>query len=201
MKTPFIKLVHVVVLGLESLTLLGLLAWVLLRAVQPTGWTSTGEGDLLRFRFTPGQDELIAHCACVQVAFTTKECPKAFENPELTIRKDIPADDPYGWIEIPAPIGSRSFRFDVHPIKGCNELEHGPEVAEMHLGNQRISWSDLKSHYQYDKTWYVPCYWYQPMCFFNLSIKKTVCLAVICLAVSFLAIGAIVLKMKGGDCP
>lgn len=197
MRSRLIELAHFAVLGLESMALVGLLAWMLLLAVQPTGWTSTGEGDVLRFRFQPGQDELIARCVCVQVAFETKEYPRAFENPKLTVRKSLDADNPYGWIEVSAPPGSRSFRLDFHPVKGYDKLVTGPEVLEMYLGNQRLSWSAIKANYQFDKTWHVPCYWYRPEYFLNLSARQIGSMALVYLSVFFAMAIAIVFKREG----
>ena len=165
-------ILHIAVLEIEALALLVVLAFSFLHGFLPTGWMSTGAGDCLRFRFAAGQDELVRKCRLVQVAFLTKDWPRAFENPKLTVRKDIDATNPYGWIEVPAPTGSCGFRFDVHRIKGCEEFPHGPDIAEMYLGNKRLNWAEIKSHYQYDKTWLVPCYWYQPEHFFNFSIAQ-----------------------------
>lgn len=162
-------IIHIFVLEIEALALLVVLAFSFLHGFLPTGWTSTGAGECLRFRFSAGQDELVRKCRRVQVTFLTKDWPRAFENPKLTVLKDIDAANPYGWIEVPAPTGSRGFRFDVHRIKGGEELLHGPDIAEMYLGNKRLNWAEIKAHYQYDKTWHVPCYWYQPEHFFNFS--------------------------------
>ena len=172
MKLRMKTLLHIVILEVEVLILLVVLAFSFLQVFLPTGWTSTGAGDCLRFRFATGQDELVRKCRRVQVAFLTKDWPRAFENPKLTVRKDINSESPYNWIEVSAPPGSRGFRFDVHWIKGGEEFLHGPDIAEMYLGNKRLNWSEIKSHYQYDKTWHVPCYWYQPEHFFNLTIAQ-----------------------------
>ena len=164
--------IHIFVLEIEALVLLIVLTFSFLHGFLPTGWTSTGAGECLRFRFAAGQDELVRKCRRVQVAFLTKDWPRAFENPKLTIRKDIDATNPYGWIEVPAPAGSRGFRFDVHRIKGSEEFLYGPDIAEMYFGNKRLNWAEIKSYYQYDKTWHVPCYWYQPEYFFNFAIAQ-----------------------------
>ena len=192
-------LVHIVVLGLESMALVGILALILLCTFKPIGWTSTGRGDKLRFRFERGQDGLIANCARVQIVFVTKEFPRAFVNPSLTVRKDLDAGNPYGWIEVPAPVGAHSFRFDVHPIKGFESLTHSPEVADMYLGERRISWSEIKSNYQLDQVWHVPCYWFQPEYFLNLSTMQIVALGAAYMAVFLAVVGGIVLKTRGAD--
>lgn len=203
MKMRLVDLAHLAVLGIESLALVGLLAWMMMLAFRPVGWTSTDDGDVLRFRFQPGQDEAISNCVRVQVVFVTKEFPRMFENPQLTIRKQLVPDDPYAWIEIPAPVGTHGFRFDVHPVKGVTSLEHSPEVAEMYLGQQELSWPEIKSHYQFDKVWHVPCYLYLPEYFLNLSWKQIFWFSMIYMLTFFVAIGMVVgvKKRKGGTLP
>lgn len=196
MRLRLITLAHVLFLGIESMVLVGLFSWAILLAVRPIGLTSTGEGDTLRFRFAQGQDALIARCGCVLVTFITKEFPRAFENPNLTIRKALDAKNPYGWIEIPAPAGAYAFRFDVHRIKGTDVFEHGPDVAEMYLGHVKLSWTEIKTQYQFDKTWHVPCYLFRPEHFLNLSVNQVVCMAIAYLIAFFVLSGAI-LWLKG----
>lgn len=179
MKLRMKAIIHIAVLEVEALALLVVLVFACLHDFLPTGWMSTDAGDCLRFRFATGQDELVRKCRRVQVAFLTKDCPRAFENPKLTVRKDIDAADPYGWVEVPAPPGSCGFRFDVHRIRRVEPLVHGPDIAEIYLGKRKLNWAKVKAHYQYDRTWQVPCYWYQPRYFLNFS--KVECIAAILL--------------------
>ena len=169
MKSRVKVVMHFAVLEIELLVLLVVVAFQALIQFKPTGIMTSAEGDVLRYRFAAGQDELLSRCGQVQIAFVTKQVSKAFSDPKLVIRDPLTSENRYAWHVIKAPIGTTAFRFDIQWKKEAQPSRTGPEVGEMWLGKKRIAWAEMKSAYEVYEPLTIPCYWFRHEYFFNLD--------------------------------
>lgn len=166
------KLLHVIILEIEVFVLMTVIAFPVMKQFKPVGIMTTGRGDLMRFRLAEGQDEIAERCECVQVDFGTKWCkhPAAFFNRDLVKYVKIDKVNRYAWHEVPAPLGTTEFRLAVHWKAGCMPSTRGPELRDISLGKRDIRWGDVRSNYELDIAKTIPCYWFRPVCFLNLSV-------------------------------
>lgn len=185
------KLFHVIIFEIEVLVLAVLMIFPVLTDLQPVGVMATGRGDLMRFRFAEGQDEILDRCKCVQVDFGTKWCkhPAAFLNRDLVKYVEINRENRYAWHEIPAPLGTTEFRIAIHWKTKSESSVQGPILKDISLGNHSICWNVLLSNYELYESKMVPCYWFRPGWFWNLSVFGSI----VCVSGYFVVINALIL--------
>lgn len=166
----FLKIaMHIALMEIELLLLLGVVAFSILTQFKPTGIMTSAEGDVLRYRFADGQDDLLSRCRCVQVAFVTKQVPKAFSDPKLVLCDSVTAENRYAWHEIKVPIGTTAFRFDIVWKKEAQPSRTGPEVAEIWIGKKRLDWAAMRAMCEVYEPLTIPCYWFRPEFYYNLN--------------------------------
>ena len=169
MKHCWQKVLHFALFEIELLALLFIILYSALVRFRPIGIMTSAEGDVLRYRFAEGQDELLSRCQHVQIAFATKDVPTLFMDPRLLVRDVITPDNRYAWHEVRAPLGTMAFRFDIHWRKNAQPSQTGPELDGIWLGKRRISWPEMKNNYELYEPLTVPCYRFRPELFFNLN--------------------------------
>ena len=161
------RAINVVLAGMEFVALSILMVYALMRIFLPVGIATTASGESLRFRFSPGQDELIGRCWRVQVAFMTKDSPVAFKNRANVERRVLDRSAPYETIDIPAPVGTIGFRLDFHGFPDANAMDKAPCIEDISLGKCRLDRSELMQGFE--ETRHVPFFRCQPEFIWNIS--------------------------------
>lgn len=128
-------------------------------------------GDQLRFRFAPGQEDLLQRIRSIRIYYTSRDNPQfndyyktkdsglLSEKFAFNIAYDPDAPDKEYAVDVPE--GLFDFRMDFYFREAHPDQCDPPKIAEMSVGGRKVDLNHLISRFFNFKPISFPCYFYQ----------------------------------------
>lgn len=168
------NLVHYFMLSVEAGLLAALSLWPVFSSFSLADRVPTRTGDVFRFRFARGQDELLKKITGFRFYYKTKVDPELSER--QVFKAAVNGVNPYDDYIINLPIGVLTFRMDFSVRKDVENGDMHPVFELVEISRRTTKFSDFSSFYLQD--FGIPGYMYDYKPILNGWLPEYICCTV-----------------------
>lgn len=186
------NLVHSVMLSLETGLLAALALWPVFSGFSLADRASTCAGDVFRFRFAKGQDELLEKIGGFRFYYRTKADPELSER--QVFEAGVNEKNPYGDYIVNLPLGTLTFRMDFNIRKGVENRNLHPVFEMVEISRRVTKTGDFSPFYLWD--FKIPGYMYDYKPILNGWLPEYICCAVGLWLLLVAGVALVIYRMK-----